>query len=125
MSTSRLRALPFATSTVIGLLLAVACGPSEERWTTQAPSVSCKLLRRCDPISFYRDFADLDACEDATDLGDVSGCAYDPKAARECREALRWNCRKVGRRFDEVEARCNAVWTCDSGTDTGRSSLRP
>ncbi len=100
-----------------------SCGLSEERWTTQAATVSCQTLRRCDPIDFHRDFADLDACVQATDPGDRAGCTYDEEAARECREALRWSCRRIGRSYDEVLDRCDAVWICDTGVIPERPGL--
>ena len=108
---------------VFALSQSVSCGLSEERWTEQAPQVSCKLLRRCDPITFHRDFEDLDACVDATTLGDREGCQYEPDAARQCREALGWSCRKVGQRYDEVVQRCNTIWTCDTGTPEAPTEL--
>jgi len=76
----------------------------------QAPASlrSDRLLRRF--------FADLDACVEATVLGDTEGCQFDSRRARECREALKWSCRKIGERYDEVVNRCNAIWSCDTGT---------
>jgi len=107
------------------MLQTAACGLSEERWTRQAPSVSCKLLRRCDPINFHRDFADLDACIDATELGDLERCEYDEEAARDCKDALKWSCRKVGRRYEEVVDACDAVWTCDTGNPGTTGGIVP
>ena len=97
------------------VLPTASCSLSEDQWTEQAPTISCKLLRRCDPINFYRDFADLDSCVAATDLGEIQECDFDAARAAECQEALSWSCRKVGRNYKEVVDRCSDIWTCDTG----------
>ena len=106
----------------LGALVLVSCGGvSEEQWDDAVRDVSCQTVRRCDPITFHRDYGDLQTCIDATNPGNFAGCRYDESAARDCLAAFDWSCRRLGRDYDEWRARCSAVWTCDDdGTgDTG------
>ena len=112
---------------VLPLILAVgvACGRSKEsRWDDRVAKVSCKTLRRCDPITFHRDYGSLSTCIDATEAEDHDECTYDRKAARRCIRAMKWNCAKIGRRYDDLVERCDAVWTCDA-PDTSDDSGEP
>ncbi|MEM6930269.1 MAG: hypothetical protein AAF602_25235 [Myxococcota bacterium] len=122
-STTRVIPAALGTWSFGAMLLLASCGLSEEQWSGQAATVSCQTLRRCDPIDFHRDFADLDACVEATDPGEFEGCSYDEAAARDCREALRWSCARIGREYDDVVARCESVWKCDTGVIVERPGL--
>lgn len=107
-----------APALLIGTLL--GCGHlKEERWDDRVAKVSCKTLRRCDPITYHRDYGSMDACIDATDPGDYTFCSYDPKAADRCIRAMKWGCGRIGRNYDELVERCDAVWTCAATEDTG------
>jgi hypothetical protein len=113
-----------ATIIILAAALTGCGGLREERWDDEVAKVSCKTLRRCDPITFWRDYGSTSACVDATDPGDYTFCAYDPDAAAECLSAMKWSCRKIGRRYDDLVERCDAVWTCaapetTTETDTG------
>lgn len=111
-----------ALSPAIVLLGLVACGEvSRERWAGEATTTSCRTLRRCDPITYHRDYGSMDACVSATETFEPTGCTYDPRAAERCLQAMRWRCARIGRRYDQLLERCDAVWDCsttDSATGT-------
>jgi hypothetical protein len=108
---------------VLALVLLVSCGRyKEDRWPHHAARVSCKTLRRCDSANYYNHYASLDACitdSEGSAGAPVEGCTYDKKAARECVDAMKWSCTKIGERYDELVARCNAVWNCPDVQETG------
>ncbi|HHO53434.1 MAG TPA: hypothetical protein ENK18_21825 [Deltaproteobacteria bacterium] len=92
-----------------------ACGElSQERWAPRAAQVSCQTLRRCDPITYHLDYGSMDACLDATEVFEPTGCTYDPEAASRCIAAMRWRCPRIGRRYDQLLERCDAVWSCST-----------
>ncbi len=111
--------------------LLVGCGgrAAEDQWDETIAEVSCKTLRRCDPISFNRDYLDLGECEEATVTGDFRGCVYDRQAARRCIRAFEWSCDRLGRDYDEWRERCDAVWDCSGAprldSDTGATTVPP
>ncbi len=112
------------TLSIIVLLQLVACGKvSEDRWESKSFKISCKTLRRCDPITYHYRYDSLGTCVDST-TAETQGCRYDPKAARRCVRAMRWNCAKIGRRYDDYLERCGSVWDCDDAgtTDTAVTS---
>ncbi|MBX2800246.1 MAG: hypothetical protein KTR31_21380 [Myxococcales bacterium] len=109
------------------LVISSSCGKvSAEEWNREVAKVSCQTLKRCDPISFHRDYTSVDLCVNTTEPGDYRSCTYDEDAASRCLDAMEWNCAKIGRRYDEVVERCNAVWSCENAlptADTGGPTL--
>lgn len=105
------------TSVVVGSVALAGCGKyQEENWYLLAAEVSCETSRRCDTANFWYHYDSLAACVDDS-LGSAEapaeGCVYDKKAARKCVDAMKWSCRKIGERYDELQDVCDSVWTCE------------
>lgn len=111
------------------LTLFLGCGGvSEDTWDDDVRRVSCRTVRRCDPITYHRFYSDLDGCIESTELGVTEGCRFDADMARACLDAYDWSCARLGRDYDEFLETCLAVWDCagPAGTgDTGTATVVP
>jgi len=98
-------------ATVVGLS---ACSLSEEKFTTDMTTETCRLLAECAPeIMELAGWEDQAACESAeTEETDTSNCTYDAAAAQEClNEAKAADCETFT--SESFGSSCENVYTCD------------
>jgi hypothetical protein len=97
---------------------AAACGMSGDRFVYDLAEAHCGLLLECssEAVLTFHGWTDLQACLDdrgpeIAALGD--GCAFDPKAARECVEETQLaTCPPSGEEV-AVAASCATVYECE------------
>lgn len=117
------------TSVSVLLFVLASCGKyKEDKWYQLASEVSCETAKRCDTVNFWFNYDSIDACVDDTlastePPGD--GCVYDKKAARKCVDSMKWSCKKIGERYEELQAQCQAVWDCPEEPEDTSNPLQP
>ncbi len=98
------------------------CGEvTADTWGEDYSDASCKFMRDCQELDFYRLYESVDGCvkEQSEYFESVAPilatCGFNATAAEECLDATKGSCEDFANDEEDILVTCGQVWDCDYG----------